>query len=464
MQILYRNFHFNPAQLFVISFAGLVCIGTLLIKLPFSTTNGISFIDALFTATSAVCITGLSVVDTGTAFTLFGQIVIMLLIQSGGLGILTFASYFSYFFKGGSSFDTQITMSNISEADKLGDVFKTLKQILLITLAIEFIGAIFIYTSLNSTLIPSITYRAFFSLFHSISAFCNAGFSLLSNGIMQEGYVTNYSFQLSLIFLFVMGGLGFPIVVNILKYIKHIVKSSFLRLVRGKKNVHKPWVLTLGSRINLITTFTLIIFGTLFFFVGEYGNTLAPHHGTGKFIIALFSATTPRTAGFNSIDYGQLYTVSALLIIFLMWVGASPVSTGGGIKTSTFAIALLNIISLAKGKNKLEIYRREISDISVRRAFATIGLSFFAISIGATLISVFDNQFSFLHILFECVSAYGTVGLTMGITTKLGITSKVVICLLMFIGRVTFLTVLIAFFKHTQKANYAYPIEEITIN
>ena len=464
MQLFSRQIQFNPAQLFVISFAGLVCIGTILLKLPFATTNGIHFIDALFTATSAVCITGLAVVDTETAFTLFGQTVIMLLIQSGGLGILTFASYFSFFFKGGSSFETQIAMADISEADKLGDIFKTLKRILLITLSIECIGAIFIYASIDPLLLPSWGERAFFALFHAISAFCNAGFSLLSNGIMQEGYVTNYAFQLSLIFLFVMGGLGFPIVVNLIKYVKHIVKSTFLRLARGKKNVHKPWVLTLGSRINLATTFTLIVVGTVLFFVSEYSNTLSPHHGVGKFVTALFSSTVSRTAGFNSIDYGQLHTASVLLIICLMWIGASPVSTGGGIKTSTFAILVLNIISLAKGKNKIEVYRREISDISVRRAFATVGLSIFAIGFGAVLVSIFDPQFSFLTVLFECVSAYGTVGLTMGITTKLGIASKVVICFLMFIGRVTFLTVLIALFKHVRKANYAYPTEEITIN
>lgn len=228
--------------------------------------------------------------------------------------------------------------------------------------------------------------------------------------------------------------------------------------------MHKPWVLTLGSRINLATTFTLIVVGTVLFFVSEYGNTLAPHHGVGKFVTALFSSTVSRTAGFNSIDYGQLHTASVLLILCLMWIGASPVSTGGGIKTSTFAILVLNIISLAKGKNKIEVYRREISDISVRRAFATVGLSIFAIGFGAVLVSIFDPQFSFLTVLFECVSAYGTVGLTMGITTKLGIASKVVVCMLMFIGRVTFLTVLIALFKHVRKANYAYPTEEITIN
>lgn len=462
-KINYKRSVLNPAQLFIISFMGLVLMGTLLLMLPNATYNGISFIDALFTATSAVCVTGLIVVDTSSFFTPFGQNLIMLLIQAGGLGILTFASYFSYFFKGGATYENQIALSDISNSNKIGEVFTTLKRILGITFFIEFVGAFFIYINIDKQLIPSFFDRIFFSVFHSISAFCNAGFSTLPNGMMQEGFVNNYPLQIIVIIIFVFGGLGFPIVINVLRYLKHFVKRHILWFASGKDN-YKPWILTLSSKINLITTFSLIILGTVILYAKEYYNTLNEHQGVGKFVTALFTATTPRTAGFNSIDFSQLHFSSVIIIIFLMWIGASPASTGGGIKTSTFAIATLNFLSLAKGKEKIEIWRREIADISVRRAFATMALSLVVIGFGIFLISHFDAHIKLLDIAFECFSAYSTVGLSLGITGDLSSESKIVLIGIMFIGRVTMLSILIAFFKKVKALNYRYPTDEIMIN
>lgn len=454
----------NPARLFVLSFLGLILIGTILLLLPVSTTGSISLIDALFTTTSAVCVTGLVTLDTSKDFTLFGQTVIMVMIQAGGLGILTFASYFSYFFKGGSSYEDQLTMGNISNIEKIDEIFKTLKRILIITVGIEAVGAFFIFTSLSSALMPGLSDRIYFSVFHSISAFCNAGFSTLPHGIMENGYVDNYRFQLSLIFLFVLGGLGFPIVINLLKYLKHLIRRTFLQIFNHKKDVYKPWVMKLGSKINLITTFSLIVIGTILIFINEYNNILVSHQGIGKFVTALFTATTPRTAGFNSIDFNQLHLSSLIIIIILMWIGASPASTGGGIKTSTFAIAVLNFISLAKGRKNIEVYSREVSETSIRRAFAVMTLSVVVLGIGSLLISYFDEGLRLLDIIFESVSAYSTVGLSLGITPGLSSASKLVLIILMFIGRVTTLTLLIAFFKQVRMSNYTYPSEEILIN
>lgn len=454
----------NPARLFVLSFLGLILIGTILLLLPISTTGSISLIDALFTTTSAVCVTGLVALDTSKDFTLFGQTVIMIMIQAGGLGILTFASYFSYFFKGGSSYEDQLTIGNISNIEKIDEIFKTLKRILIITVGIEAVGAFFIFTSLNSALIPGLGDRIYFSVFHSISAFCNAGFSTLPHGIMENGYVDNYGFQLSLIFLFVLGGLGFPIVINLLKYLKHLIRRTFLQIFNHKKDVYKPWVMKLGSKINLVTTISLIVIGTILIFINEYNNILASHQGIGKFVTALFTATTPRTAGFNSIDFNQLHLSSLIIIIILMWIGASPASTGGGIKTSTFAIAVLNFISLAKGRKNIEVYSREVSETSIRRAFAVMTLSVVVLGIGSLLISYFDEGLRLLDIIFESVSAYSTVGLSLGITPELSSASKLVLIILMFIGRVSTLTLLIAFFKQVRMSNYTYPSEEILIN
>ena len=464
MLFSHKHIALNPALLFIVSFVGLVAIGTILLSLPFSTVNGIAFIDALFMATSSVCITGLVVVDVYNCFTLWGQAIILLLEQSGALGILTFASYFSFFFKRGASYETQLAMGSISGTEKINDVFKTLKQILIITLSIEFVGCVFIYNSLNAALFSSIFDRIFFSVFHAVSAFCNAGFSTLPKGVMEEGYAYNYPFQLSLVFLFFSGGLGFPIVINILKYIKHVARRIYLHVIYDKKEVYKPWVLTLGSKINLVTTLLLAFFGTVVIFISEYGNTLSSHHGAGKFIAALFASGVARSSGFSAIDYSQLHASSALLIMFLMWVGSSPVSTGGGIKTSTFAIAVLNFLSLAQGKKRIEVFNREIAEVSVHRAFATIILSVFAIGMGVFLISIFDKGLSLRSIVFECTSAYCTVGLSLGITAKLSVAGKLVISLLMFVGRITLLTILIAFFKQVKYTNYAYPSEEIIIN
>jgi Trk-type K+ transport system membrane component len=262
---------------------------------------------------------------------------------------------------------------------------------------------------------------------------------------------------------FVLGGLGFPIVVNILKYLKYFFLKRVLNF-SNKKHPYIPWILNLNSRITLVTTLSLTVIGTIGFFIFEYNNVLSDHHGIGKFITALFGATTPRTAGFNTIDMSVLSFSTVMMIFLLMWIGASPASTGGGIKTNTFAIAILNFISLAKGKDKIEIYRREIADISVRRAFAAISLSLLVIGLAIMLISIFDNDKSLLDIAFECFSAYSTVGLSLGITAQLSTISKFVIIGVMFVGRVSMLSILIAVIKKVKEKNYRYPKEEITIN
>ncbi|MGV8995055.1 MAG: TrkH family potassium uptake protein [Flavobacterium sp.] len=461
--ISYKRTFLNPAQLFVISFLNIIFLGSFLLMLPKATYHGISFIDALFTSTSAVCVTGLIVVDTATHFTTFGQSIILSLIQAGGVGILTFASYFSYFFKGRTSYENQLTLSNMTGSNKFGEVFSTFKKVILITLTIELFSAIIIFFTLDERLIPSVLERIYFSVFHSISAFCNAGFSTLSNNLFEEGYKYNYPLQLIIIFSFVLGGLGFPIVVNVVRYVRYFIKKK-IAYFTGETQAHQPWLLNLNSRITLITTSILIVAGTILFYINEYNNTLSDHDGFGKVVTALFGATSPRTAGFNTVDMTALNFSTVLLIILLMWIGASPASTGGGIKTNTFAIATLNFLSLAKGKTRIEVFRREIADISVRRAFATITLSLMVIGTGIILISVFDSDKSLISIAFECFSAYSTSGLGVGITSTLTTYSKLVIIVVMFLGRVSMLTVMIAVIKKVKQQNYRYPTEELTIN
>ena len=459
----YTRLFLNPAQLFIASFFVVILLGSFLLLLPNASHSGISFLDALFTSASAVCVTGLIVVDTGSYFTLFGQAIICLLIQVGGLGILTFASYFSYFFRGGATYENQLVLSDITNSQKIGEVFSVLQRILAITFSIEIVGAAFIYFSVDRALFDTEFDHLFFSVFHAVSAFCNAGFSTLPNSLYESGFRYNYALQIVVICLFVLGGLGFPIVVNLLKYLKYLILGPILQLKSGKKQ-HRPWVLNLNSRITLITTLSLTLIGTVFFYFSEYDNTLAEHSGFGKIVTAWFGASTPRTAGFNTVDMSALHVSTLIIVFFLMWIGASPASTGGGIKTSTFAIAVLNFISIAKGKARIEVYRREIAAISVRRAFATIVLSLIVIGLGVFFLSISDREKDLLSIAFETVSAYSTVGLSVGITGSLSPMGKWVIIAIMFIGRVGMLSILIAIFKKVKHKNYQYPTEEILIN
>lgn len=457
----FKRKYINPPQLFIISFVALIFIGAFLLMLPKATNHSITFLNALFTSTSAVCVTGLSVYDVPYTFSTFGQFIIMILVQIGGLGILTFAAYIAYFFKGNSSFEYQITLGNISNNDAFSEVFSFIKRIIFLTFSIELIGAILIYISLNNLNAP-ITDKIFLSIFHSISAFCNAGFSILPNGFSHTIILNNYFLQSIVIVLIFLGGIGFPILVNILRYFKYFINKTVL-IVFYKKQEQKTWVFNLNSKVNLVTSLTIFIISTVIIYFEEFYNVLNSHVGLGKWISAAFISMTTRTAGFNTIDFSQLQFSTIIMILLLMWVGASPTSTGGGIKTSTFAIAILNFINIARGKQSIEIYNRSINNTIVQRAFATITLSFLVIGIGIFLITKFENDLPLIDIAFEVFSAYSTVGLSLNTTPLLSDSSKIVLIVIMFIGRVSMITILTAFFKKSISSRYHYPSGDILI-
>lgn len=464
LNINFKRTVINPAQLFIFSFLIIIIIGGFLLMLPNATYSGISFVDAMFTSTSAVCVTGLVVQDTATYFTEFGQIIIILLIQIGGLGIMTFASYFSYFFTGSSSYENQIILHEMTNSEKVAEVFSTLKRIILITFAIEAFGAFLIYESIDRSLFQFQSDHIFFSIFHSISAFCNAGFSTLTNNLYDTSFRFNYSLQIIIALLIIFGGIGFPILFNLLKYIGQKIKFFFLRFIKKRRVRSSPRIINVNSRIVLITTFWLLLLGTALFFILEYYNTLNEHNFGGKLIVSFFSAVTPRTAGFNVVDTSALNIATILLVMLLMWIGASPASTGGGIKTSSLAVAWLNILSIARGKQRMEVFKREISSVSIHRAFAVIILSIFVIFLSISFLSIFEPDKGILNIAFECISAFGTVGLSTGITPHSCGASKMVLIFTMFIGRVNMLTILIALFKKSTTWVGRYPSESILIN
>jgi trk system potassium uptake protein len=454
----------NPAQLFMFSFATIILVGAALLELPNATTVPISFVDALFTSASAVCVTGLIVVDTATRFTVLGKSIILILIQTGGIGIMTFTSFFGFFFKGGStSFSEKFLLSDFFSEDNVSEISKILIKVIFITLLFEITGAVFLYFSLDSHYFTSIGSRIRFSVFHSISAFCNAGFSTLTDNLNDYRIRNTYSILYVISFLIILGGIGFPILLNLYTYIKYKILSIISWIRYGTKKVYIPMMISINSRLVIYTTFFLIVIGTVFFFIFENDHTLRGMDLAGKIVHSFLGAVTPRTAGYNSIVMSNLSIAAIVLTIFLMWVGASPISTGGGIKTSTFAIAILNAFRIAQMKRHIEFHKREFHERSVNRAFAIIILSIVILGCASLIMHLLEPDKGPLKILFECVSAFGTVGLSLGITPALKESSKILLVLLMFMGRMGVLTLLFALFRHSKASVYRYPKENILI-
>jgi trk system potassium uptake protein len=462
LQLSSRNT--NPALLFVSSFLFLIVFGTGLLMLPKATYTGIGFTDAFFTSTSAVCVTGLIVFDTATYFTPLGKIFIIVLIQLGGLGIMTFTSFFGYFFKGGASFGSQFLLKDLLNEEKLGEIFKTLLKIITVTFSIEAIGAAFIYNSLNPSLFSGNLSILGFSVFHSVSAFCNAGFSTLSAGLYQPGFRFNYTLHYIIGTLIIFGGLGFPVVFNYYRLLRHFLKNLYCKLTTHSRFIHTPKIINVNTRIAVITTLMLLITGFVFFMFSEYNHSLKGLSIAGKVAGAFFGSVTARTAGFNTVDMSLLTPSTILIYLLLMWIGASPASTGGGIKTTTFAVAILNFVSMAKGKGRIEIFGRELANESVRRAFAVIFLSFIVIGSAVLMLAITDGHLDLSKIIFEVFSAFGTVGLSLGITAQLSLAGKWVLIITMFLGRVGTLTILVGIFRKLRSFQYHYPKENIMIN
>lgn len=459
-----QHYFVNPAQLFTVSFIFIILFGSLLLLLPLSTKNGISLIDAVFTSTSAVCVTGLTSVDTYSCFTELGKIIILFLIQIGGIGVVTFTGFFALFFRGNYSFKDQMMLKDIMNKDHLTGILRFIYYIIFSTLIFEGIGAIIIYFSTDAGLFASNYQHWFFSIFHAVSAFCNAGFSNVDQGLCNISFKYNYIIQLVIAFLIIFGGMGYSVYLNLQQRIFQRIKTFFRKRDLEDFRNDNYIKMDVNTKLAVITTIILILGGTLLFLCTEYHGILSNYSLGEKLLISFFSAVTPRTAGFNTYDFGMITNGSCLLIIFLMWVGASPGSTGGGIKTTTFAVAVLNSISLGKGKDRLEIFRKEIDILSIKRAFSVVFMSVIIIFSGTILVHIIDPQLPFRAVIFECFSALGTVGLTLGITPMLSTGSKIVIVLLMFVGRIGAITLMTGFIKKLKLHNYRYCSEQILIN
>lgn len=453
----------NPLKIFVVSFLFLVTVGTTILLLPNSTYNGISFVDALFTTTSAVCVTGLNCVPFDETFTLSGQITIMLLIQTGGLGVVTITTFFAIFFLDGISVNSEFMIKDIISGNRSANLVSLVTKIITVTFLIELAGAVGIYIYTSPHLEMSEFNKIFFAIFHAISAFCNAGFSTLPDNLADPMIINISPFYVIMSFLIVLGGIGFPILSNIIKVFHHRYRQ-FFRVIRGRKYRKYAQDWDMNSIIVLRTTGYLLLFGTLYFLIFERNGMLAQFTGIDKLVQAFFHAVVPRTAGFNSVNLTSLAPVTFMVIIILMWIGAAPQSTGGGIKVTTFALMIRNLSHMIMGKERVHFFGREISSRSVIRAFATVTLSLIFITLAQVAIVSIEPNFSADKILFEIVSAIGTVGLSMGITQDLQPASKLIITLLMFAGRVGVITFLSAFIRIKREQRYSYPKADIMIS
>lgn len=456
----------NPSLILAVSFFIIILIGTGLLMLPRSTVAGISWVDSLFISTSAVCVTGLTSVDVSSTFTPTGFVIIILLIQIGGLGVMTLTSFFAMFFMGNTSLYNQLVVRDMVSTDSLNSLFSTLVYILGFTLAIEGAGTLIIWSDIHGTMGMDLHEELAFSAFHSISAFCNAGFSTLPGNLGNPMLMTGHNpFYLYISALIILGGIGFPILVNFKDIILYHLRRlwNFLRTLRWDSR-RLQHLYFLNTRIVLIVTLLLLLIGTLGIALFEWNGAFAGMSVADKWTQAFFNATCPRTAGFSSVDLAGLSVQSILIYLILMWIGGGSQSTAGGIKVNAFAVVVLNLVAVLRGTERVEVFGRELSYDSIRRSNATVVMSFGVLFLFVFVISMLEPELSLLAITFECVSAISTVGSSLNVTPLLGDDSKLLVVLLMFVGRVGLITLMLGIIKQKKHTKYRYPSGQIIIN
>ncbi len=444
----FPHLQLNPVQVLSAGFALVILAGGIILSLPISSASGLPtpFIDSLFTSTTSICVTGLVTLDTGTHWSLFGKTVIMLLIQTGGLGFMTFATITAVFLGRKLGLKNRLVMQEAYNTFNIQGIIKMVKYVISFTLGLEGIGALILMTQF----IPIYGWGTgiYFGIFHSISAFCNAGIDLIGDFRSVTIFNTNKILLITIMTLIVVGGLGFSVWIEIWNF-KSLRKLSF------------------HAKIVITTSLILMFGGAFFLFIFEFNNpaTMQGMSLFDKVVNAMFSSITPRTAGFNSISTSEMSMGGRILTMLLMFVGGSPGSTAGGIKTTALGVLFLTVISILKGRDDPEAFGKRLEKATVHKAFAvfTIGL---VIVFSVTFILAFaeaGTTISFENIFYEAISAFATVGLTQGITPELHSVSKAALMAGMYLGRVGPLTVMLALSRHKNPAKLTYPEGKILI-
>ena len=458
----------NPALMMAISFMVFILVGSGILLMPRCVQPGVhlSWIDSLFTATSAVCVTGLTTIDVPTTFTSLGQFVVMMLIQVGGVGVMTITSFFALFFMGNTSLYNQVLVRDMVSSKSLASLWSTLLNIFGFTAFIEMVGALTIFLNIHGTIGLDVSHELFFSVFHSVSAFCNAGFSIYRDGLSSPVLMTGHCWLYIIIsLLIILGGIGYPVLVN-LKVIV-LKRARFIwRWLCGRHyaSMSIPNLFDLNTKIVLRTTALLILFGTLFLAFFEWDNSFDGMLPYEKMTQAFFNAVSPRTAGFISVNLSNMCIQSIIIYTILMWIGGASQSTAGGVKVNAFAVAVLNMRAIIRGTSRVEYAGRELSIDSIRRANVAVFSSLFVLLAFIFTITVIEPHLPLKAVVFECVSAFGTVGSSLGITSQLQDASKVLFVLLMFLGRVGVVTLAQALLKQYTNQNYKLPQDNIIIS
>lgn len=441
-----RNFKLKGVQVLALGFILVILVGALILTLPISTTSGEStnFLDALFTATSAVCVTGLIVVDTGTYWNMFGQTVIMILIEIGGLGFMSFTTLIAIILGKKITLRERLILQDAMNTFNIQGLVKMVKYVIVFTVSVQFFGALLFSTQF----VPEhgLGKGIFYSIFHSISAFCNAGFDILGNFSSLTSYNSNAVVILVASALIIIGGLGFTVW-------SELYSSKSLKKV------------SLHSKMVILITTILVLGGTLLMLLFENNNvnTIANMSFFDKIMNSFFAAVTPRTAGFNSISTEGMTTAGQFLTIILMFIGGSPGSTAGGIKTTTIGILIVTIICVIQGREDAEVFKRRFSKDLVYKAFTLIFIGVSLVIVVTMLLSYTEKGASFIALFYETVSAFGTAGLTLGLTSELSSVGKVLIMFMMYLGRVGPLTVVLSITRKKINSGIKYPEGKILI-
>lgn len=454
---LLNNLTIHPAQTLVLSFLMVILVGSFFLMLPVTTVDGqgLGFIDALFTTTSAVCVTGLIVVDTATHFTLIGQIGILILIQIGGLGIMILSYSAAWALRRSFSLQDKLLISYMTNEEDLNRVSRSLLQIVTLTFTIEILGALWLFFSFSSAgMAPGRS--AWFALFHSISAFCNAGFALFSNSL--EGFAANVSVNLGVAFLIITGGLSFAVMMDVLKASGTLGRRLTTRAKSGKRGIQ----LQLNTRVVLLANLILLSAGMLIFYGLEYRHSLASEPVGKQYLLAFFQTVTLRTAGFNTMNFAALGSTALMLSLLMMLIGGASGSTAGGMKVNTVAVVFSYLKSRLSGRDRVRIFEYTLTRNTASNALV---LFIFAVSVvfaGVFFLSI-SEEAPFQDILFEVVSAFATVGVSRGITSDLSTSGRLIISLLMFMGRIGPLTLLTALAGRRLNDGVYYPETDILI-
>jgi trk system potassium uptake protein TrkH len=436
----------NTAEILAIGFLAVILIGAVLLSLPVASKSGesVGFVNALFTAASAVAVTGLVVVDTLTHWTTFGHVVILVLIQIGGLGFITMGTLFALILGRKINFRQRVVMQEAMNKITVNGVVKLAKYILIMTVLVEGIGAII----LSTRLIPiyGVGKGIWLSVFHSVSAFCNAGFDLIGNFQSLTPFVTDYVVTITIALLIIIGGLGFVVIFELM----------------DKKNLKK---LSLHTKMALLMTLVLLVSGYIIVMVLEYNNpgTMGNLSVGEKFLSGFFHSVTPRTAGFNTLPMDKLAMGTIVMTMLFMFIGAGSAGTAGGVKVTTVGVLIAAIASILKGRKETEAFKRTLPRDLVNKALTIIGLAIVWV-VAVTFILSITEDATFMEILFEVISAFGTVGLSLGITTELSVVGKLIITITMFTGRIGPLTLVMALAqRHQSTTILSYPDENVMI-